>query len=78
MGMMLKCLSLFLQLVSKHQSIGGMSHTTPPSMATTVLKNVKKGISALSERLASTYIHVLDVCRFCNKVCFQYYDVECV
>ena len=26
-----------------------MSHTTPPSMATTVLKNVKKGISALSE-----------------------------
>ena len=39
----------FVQLISKHQSVGGMSNTTPPSMATTVLKNVKKGISALSE-----------------------------
>ena len=40
---------IFIQLISKHQSVGGMSNTTPPSVATTVLKNVKKGISALSE-----------------------------
>ena len=36
------------QLSSKHQSVGGMSNATPPSVATTVLKNVKKGITALS------------------------------
>lgn len=38
-----------MQLSSKHQSVGGMSHTTSSSVATTMLKSVKKGITALSE-----------------------------
>ena len=49
----LKCVIIYCcslaQLVSKHQSVGGMSNFAPPSVATTVLKNVKKGISALSK-----------------------------
>ena len=38
-----------MQLCLKHQSVGGLSESAPPSMATTVLMNVKKGLSALSE-----------------------------
>ncbi|XP_064392789.1 BCAS3 microtubule associated cell migration factor-like isoform X1 [Halichondria panicea] len=40
------------KLSSKHQSVGGMSDATPPSVATTVLKNVKKGISALTDTIS--------------------------
>lgn len=40
------------KLVSKHQSVGGMSDTTHPSVATTVFKNVKKGISAFTETIS--------------------------
>ena len=39
----------YMQLCLKHQSVGGLSESAPPSMATTVLMNVKKGLSALSE-----------------------------
>ena len=42
-------LSPWLQLSAKHRSTGGVSLHQPPSVATTVIKNVKKGLSALSE-----------------------------
>eukprot|EP00731_Ephydatia_muelleri_P022445 Em0015g28a len=41
------------KLIPKLQSIGGLSDTTKPSVAATVIQMTKKGISALSESLSA-------------------------
>lgn len=64
------------QLIPKHQSIGGLSDTTKPSVAATVIQMTKKGISALCRHTTCTCTwrcvnhHVLSLLKQLN-LCLQ-------